>query len=210
MEQQPSQEKPIVVNETRRRLTKGSLAAPVVLATLSSKNALAAVPYNCTVSGKLSGNTSSHGSPVSCSSLGVSPGCWKSPHVVGAAPNYIDTRWPAPYKPSSLFTTAFTSYPTGYDTMSLLQALEASGGGSVAFTRSAVATLLNALKFLDYPLTAPQVKSIYNSIITSGSVVLSNIFTGVTGTATWTMDDAKAYFESLYGGEIDSCPGGKP
>lgn len=66
------------VDETRRRLTKGGLAAPVVLATFSSHNALAgnSVPYKCTISGKLSGNTSQPGTK-SCSSLGRSCDQWK-------------------------------------------------------------------------------------------------------------------------------------
>lgn len=42
----------------RRRLAKCGLAAPVVLATLASKNALADPSYRCTISGQLSGNYS--------------------------------------------------------------------------------------------------------------------------------------------------------
>jgi len=49
------------VNETRRKLTKGALAAPIVAATLASRNALACSPHHLTCSGKLSGNTSGHG-----------------------------------------------------------------------------------------------------------------------------------------------------
>jgi len=49
------------VNINRRRLAKGGLAAPIVLATLASKHALADPLYACTVSGKLSNNTSPHG-----------------------------------------------------------------------------------------------------------------------------------------------------
>jgi len=56
----------------RRRLTKGGLAAPVVLATLLSKPVLGAAPHNCTISGQISGNTSTHEQGV-CSSLGQSP-----------------------------------------------------------------------------------------------------------------------------------------
>lgn len=49
-------------NPARRRLAKGGLAAPVVLASLSSKNAFAAaLPYHCFVSGKLSNNMSPYG-----------------------------------------------------------------------------------------------------------------------------------------------------
>jgi hypothetical protein len=50
----------------RRRLTRGGLSIPVVLATLGSRPVLGAAPYNCTISGQMSGNTSSHGEPVPC------------------------------------------------------------------------------------------------------------------------------------------------
>lgn len=65
------------VNEQRRRLTRGGLAAPIVLGTLLSRPVLGAAPYNCTISGQLSGNTSSHGDPVDCGTLGASPGYWR-------------------------------------------------------------------------------------------------------------------------------------
>ena len=78
------------VDEKRRSLTKGGLAAPIVLGTLLSRPVLGAAPYNCTISGQMSGNVSSHGAPVDCNTLGLSPGFWKnrsawpSPYVYGA------------------------------------------------------------------------------------------------------------------------------
>lgn len=208
-----NQEKPMPsrhIDITRRRLSQAGLAAPVVLATLASKNALAATPYNCTVSGQLSGNTSSHGTPVICSSLGVSPGCWKSPYVEGMAPLYSATRWPAPYKPSTPFTTAFSSYPNGFQNKTMIQALETGGGGSVALARAAIASLLNAYKFApDYPLTPAQVQTLFNATYNGGSITLSTVFPSLSGTVAWNMDDVKDYFETLYGGENDKCPAGK-
>ncbi len=56
----------------RRRLTQGGLAAPVVLATLLSKPVLGAAPHNCTISGQISGNLSTHEQGV-CTTLGSSP-----------------------------------------------------------------------------------------------------------------------------------------
>lgn len=76
----PHQDSRPPVNEQRRRLTKGGLAAPVVLGTLMSRPVLGAAPYNCTISGQMSGNTSSHGEPVDCSTLGLSPGYWRQDH----------------------------------------------------------------------------------------------------------------------------------
>jgi len=66
------------VDATRRRLSQASLVAPIVLATLASKNALGAAPHNCTISGKLSGNLSHHGGLEPCA-IGRSPGYWKHP-----------------------------------------------------------------------------------------------------------------------------------
>jgi hypothetical protein len=53
-------------NALRRRVTRGGLSIPVVLATFGSRPVLGAAPYNCTISGQLSGNTSSHGAPLPC------------------------------------------------------------------------------------------------------------------------------------------------
>lgn len=78
MDQQDFNSPPGGVDENRRNLTKGGLAVPIVLATLASKNALAtSAPYNCTISGKLSGNTSSHGQDQPCN-VGRTPGYWKN------------------------------------------------------------------------------------------------------------------------------------
>ncbi|MEE4238978.1 MAG: hypothetical protein V2I51_19840 [Anderseniella sp.] len=63
------------VNEQRRRLTKGGLAAPVVLGTLLSRPVLGAAPHNCTISGQLSGNVSTHLQGI-CAELGSSPETW--------------------------------------------------------------------------------------------------------------------------------------
>ncbi|MDP2834204.1 MAG: hypothetical protein Q8Q28_13100 [Pseudomonadota bacterium] len=69
----------------RRRLTQGGLAAPVVLATLLSKPVLGAAPHNCTISGQISGNLSTHEQGV-CSTLGQTPA-----YYAALAP----TTWPS-------------------------------------------------------------------------------------------------------------------
>ena len=53
-------------DQVRRRLAKGGLAIPVVLSTLGSRPVFGEVVHNCTVSGRMSGNTSSSGPPVVC------------------------------------------------------------------------------------------------------------------------------------------------
>lgn len=63
---------PPQVDEQRRRLTQGALVAPVVIGTLLSRPVLGAAPHNCTLSGQMSGNVSSHEQGV-CSTLGLPP-----------------------------------------------------------------------------------------------------------------------------------------
>ena len=60
----------------RRRLVRSALAAPVVLSSLASKPVLGAEAYNCTESGQLSGNTSSHPGDVICAQIGSSRSFW--------------------------------------------------------------------------------------------------------------------------------------
>lgn len=57
------------VDANRRRLTKAGLAAPAVLGALASRKVLAEAPWNCTVSGQISGNISRPGA-VACSTVG--------------------------------------------------------------------------------------------------------------------------------------------
>jgi len=78
--------KPDVVSSklaARRKLTRAGLATPVVLGTLVSKPVLGQAPYNCTISGQVSGNVSSPGN-ADCSVLGRSPSDW-----------LLTTTWPA-------------------------------------------------------------------------------------------------------------------
>jgi hypothetical protein len=89
-EQGGSQEPPLSlpaarrVSASRRQFAKAGAATPVVLGSLLSKPALATQPYNCTVSGKISGNTSPRPGKVDCKTIGKSPGYWKNA-----------TSWPA-------------------------------------------------------------------------------------------------------------------
>lgn len=60
------------VNQSRRRLSKAALAAPIV-ASLSARPAMA-----CSVSGFISGNTSPGRTPPTCQGYGCTPGFWKN------------------------------------------------------------------------------------------------------------------------------------
>jgi hypothetical protein len=75
---QSTPQAPTPVDASRRRFAKAGAATPVVLGSLLSKPALATQPYNCTISGQMSGNMSTRPGMVDCKTLGKSPGYWKN------------------------------------------------------------------------------------------------------------------------------------
>ena len=180
----------------RRQLVKGGLATTVVLATLTSKQVLGAATYNCTISGKMSGNTSGHGQNQACG-IGLSPGYWKFPN----SPQYHT--WPAgSWTPSTLFygatcggasfVNAFPAYPG----KTLLQVLGTTGGNSsrpyAALARAVVATVLNSVKFApNYAISGSEAIQMYNSVYSTGTYQPKP---GVS----WGAGCCTAYLESLY------------
>ncbi len=204
---------------SRRRLAAGGL---VVLSSLLAKPVLGAAPYRCTISGQLSGNTSSHGNEPPCTALGLSPGYWKnhpeawpSGYVAGTLPS---TGSCTPASPGTLFrlTTCngqtladayrckggLLAHPAGPDfyngtPMSLLQVLNLNGGASdppyPALGRATVSSLFNALRFgTDYPLLPQQIIVMFNSVYQGG---VYEVKPGIF----WNAETVKNYFESLYG-----------
>ena len=139
-ETQSPEQKQDQVRESRRRFALAVSGSGVILS-LASKPVMGST-YSCTASGATSGNTSSHGTKVSC--LACSPSYWKS------SPG----TWPTPYYPYSicqcsgtkmheptLFVSVFGSCPYGNQTMMwVLQ----NAPGSREF--HACAALLNAAK----------------------------------------------------------------
>lgn len=82
---------------------------------------------------------------------GCTPGYWKQDQ-------HFDS-WPAAYTQNTLINTALntTIFPA---TMTLLQALNANGGGINALARHAAAALLNAASLgVDYPMTVADVQN---------------------------------------------------
>ena len=79
---------------SRRRFTRAGVTGSVVLGALASKPVLGAAPYQCTVSGQVSGNLSRAGSAAECGLLGDSPSEW-----VAA------TSWPSPFDKGTAPTT---------------------------------------------------------------------------------------------------------
>lgn len=75
--QEPAGRPPTDPVMSRRRFARGGFAATALLGSLPSTPVLGQdVFYNCTLSGKLSGNMSHHG-VVDCTTLGRSPDYWR-------------------------------------------------------------------------------------------------------------------------------------
>lgn len=190
---------------SRRRLTQGGLALPVVLATLASKPVLGAAPYTCTISGQLSGNTSSHGQGELCSALGRSPGYWKNhasawPRIDPNAPFnsvFADAYWWIP-KNANAVELCPPQYVNCSPNPTLLQVLTTTAGmrpnlNYPALARAAVASLLNSYEFApNYPLTPNQVVAMFNAVYLGGTYPVSP-------SVSWNADQVHTYFESLYG-----------
>ncbi|MBI1283120.1 MAG: hypothetical protein GC183_02135 [Thiobacillus sp.] len=192
-----------LIDKQRRRLSKVGLAAPVVLGTLLSRPVLGAAPYNCTISGQMSGNVSSHGEPVSCATLGLSPGYWKE------HPNL----W-SPFLSTGLFKSVFANAyafkirnPTTTDIApagtngwtpdpTLLHVLQSRGGlrpnlNYPSLGRAAVASWLNAYHRPNYPLTQAEVIAMFNAVYNGGNYY-------VNASVHWDASQVMTYFESLY------------
>ncbi len=210
------------VDEQRRRLTKGGLAAPIVMGTLLSRPVLGAAPHNCTISGQLSGNASPRGTPVNCKTLGRSPEYWKT-HQTWPAP----FAWGAPApgecpgqnttgtlfngftingatleiafkcKDGAVLDPMASNFNTVTSAATMLQVLNTGGGLNdttiAALGRATVASLLNSVFYApNYPLTPEKVIAMFNAVYKGGSYY-------VNPTTPWNRDQVKAYFESLYG-----------
>lgn len=192
------------VSAPRRRITRAALAAPVVLGSLASKQALGNVPYVCTVSGVLSNNLSpTDHRGGDCSTLGLSPGCWKQ----------NDVNWAR----STLFSSIFggSSVPANA-TMIQVLCVQSYGktingvlnpcthGGVMPFARAAVANLLNSLHFgapANFPLTQAAVIQMFaDGKISNGWAMLPGQ-SDPTKTYLW-------YFTMLYGGTTSNPDSG--
>jgi hypothetical protein len=215
------------MNASRRRFAKAGVASPVVLGSLLSKPALATQPYNCTISGQMSGNTSPRPGAVDCKTLGKSPGYWKNngwptgafkgslaDGNCGFGTNNVNrgtlfggltvggqTLIDAfRFKSESSLCNVYGMRDPGYagctGTATLLQVLYTPGGLNdtmiYALGRSTVATILNALNSVDYPLTVAQTIKMFNAVAPLGGRYQVN------ATVSWDADQVLTYFKSLY------------
>lgn len=228
MDKQEHQTTQPPVDLTRRRLTQGGLAAPVVLATLASKSALAAAPYNCTISGKLSGNTSSHGTDQPCA-IGRSPGYWKHP---GPPVNHTWCTWDpnqafggssydGAVLPDTFYWATKPMNPnkkvwvlpgaSGATQAKLVEVLDSSfvqsnsgnsGQPYAALARAVIATVQNfCVHAPDYAIRAGEAIQMYVSVYNTGSYeVKPGVF--------WSAGCCTSYLESLYTLETGEAPWG--
>lgn len=215
------------VDEQRRRLTRGGLAAPIVMGTLLSRPVLGAAPYHCTISGKLSGNVSPRGTPVDCKTLGRSPGYWKQERHNSQWPAPLLV-WGAPGKKAcpdiSTTGTIFNGFTINGATLAdafrckdgavygyrdpnfgsatsdatMLQILNAGGGlTSTNINALGRATVASLLNAIVF---APDYPLTPERVILMFNAVYFNGGTyQVNSTTSWDSDQVKTYFESLYG-----------
>ncbi len=206
-------------NQQRRRFTKGGLAAPVVLATLASKPVLgASFSYHCTVSGKLSGNTSSHGSDTCVVSGVKTADQWKALTPVGNWPSQAINNagtgarafqsTPKNVVASQTFNDNVYKRPNNTDA-SLLDVLNGNliaGAPNPALGKEAVAAMLNALSLdalggpTNFPIKAIEVARLFNGVIGGGSVQATATFPG----KMWGAAEVLTYFKCINGS--GACP----
>lgn len=206
---------------SRRRLAAGGL---VVLSSLLAKPVLGAAPYLCTISGQLSGNTSSHGNEPPCTALGLSPGYWKNHpaswpagYVAGGTKTAADS-FPFGSPPPTLFRAtscngqtladAYRSkdgrlaHPVSTDfyygePMSLLQVLILNGGASdPPYPALGRATVASLFNALHFGASYPLLPQ--QIIVMFNSVYQGGVHEVKPGVF-WNAETVKNYFESLYG-----------
>jgi hypothetical protein len=188
----------------RRRLAKGGVAVSAVLATLASKNALAAFPYQCGLSGKLSNNTSPHGPKTgeSCE-LGNTAGYWETSLL-------NDTRTFNAVFGVSLYFYKSSTQEIGNSALddtpaTLLQVLKINKTPSarnkqpdeLEFAKIAVVIYLNA-EYLaggsHYPLNKQQVIDMFKAVVNDSSYTTETS----AGFITLQTQDIRDYFMQLY------------
>jgi hypothetical protein len=189
-------------NVLRRRLAKGALAAPVVLASLASKPVLAdfnlGVPWLCTLSGQLSGNMSGH-ETESCDG-GTSHAGFGSYLNRGVT---IKNQFGMAEDLVFVFTATPTTMTLDGNTLgtrvaTIGEVLDATSPGYPSaehYAQKALVILLNAENLTDtsfYPLTEAQAINLFIAACKSQNFVDTN------PNINWNYDQVKAYIDLLY------------
>ncbi len=185
------------IDPLRRRLAKGSLAAPVVIGTLLSRPVLGATPWKCTVSGQLSGNVSGHATET-CASLGKSHATLTGEY--NGVADTILTQFPLLvsdyiFKDSGGLLTLTSA---GNVAATIHEVLSASLAGDLLYAQRALVLLLNAKGLSDnstYPLTEFQARQLFKSAADPAHPA----FTDTNPNVTWNYNpDVKNYIDVLY------------
>jgi hypothetical protein len=191
------------INEQRRRLTKGGLAAPIVVGALLSRPVLGAAPHNCTISGQLSGNVSTH-TQGDCTLLGKSHTTLTTEYAQKTATTIL-SEFPLlvnNYVFISNETNVLTLTPgSGNNTppATIQQVLAASSlTGDLLYAQKALVLLLNAKGLTDtsiYPLTEFQARQLFKSAADPSHPQ----FVDTNPNVTWNYNpDVKNFIDVLY------------
>lgn len=191
----------------RRRLTQGGLAGSVLLASLVSKNALADVPYHCSVSGKVSGNHSPYGpnkTPGAGCNIGSTEATIKS-RLVNDTRTFSGVfnkeifakRTGDPASPKieiSFQTISGGEHATLYQVLAA-NVVDLSIAADLSFCRAAIVLHENATDDRSqYPLTKQDVTGMFNAAIAQKPYFGNSSV----GPFEWTPEFVRNYFASLY------------
>ena len=187
------------VDQRRRMLAKGGLAAPIVLGALMSRPVLGAAPYHCTISGQMSGNVSPRpGADTNCASLGKSPAYWRDLAAFGTTGvnktalftslGFVDTYWKRNNNQRLVAPNANNSQVATLQQVLANLIANNNPPTNVPLGRAAIASYLNAIEFApNYPLSKEEVVAMFNATIGGGTYMNG-----------WNSAQVLAYFESLY------------
>lgn len=214
---QPLPEAEAAKVESRRQFARAGLAAPIVLGSFISRPVLGAVPYQCTVSGQVSGNLS-RPSDIAVCKVGESLTTWQSstpwPSQInkGTLPNngcnfppgqggkgtafngfsQSGTQLLASVFYNSSDCTVTTTVSNNAATM--LQVLHTTDSRlQFQLGRATVVSLLNFYKYGagTYPVSDAVIIAMFNATHNGGSYM-------VNGSVPWNIGQVIQYLESLY------------
>lgn len=175
---QDSAEQSRLLNASRRRFGKSSLAASGIILTLSSRPVLGAVTCQ-SPSGFLSGNVSpGHGPNAVCN--GVSPGYWKN-----------HAGWPILNRDTARFDSVFScNYGSPYIGVTMLTLLDPQSFDRHNLGMHLVAAYLNAMDGRTPFLTVERILSIFSEWQSGAG------FTPLAGAAPWNAEAIVNYLKA--------------
>jgi hypothetical protein len=188
------------IDEQRRRLTKGGLAAPIVIGTLLSRPVLGDAPHHCTISGQVSGNMSTHDQSTLCSSLGSSPSVWANSSPSSWPGSLTNSGTPllfnlAPSSTNPKFADVYTKGGADATVLEVLKGevtVKPGSAATVELGKEAVAAYLNAADQTKYPITQQEVVAMFNTVVVTGGMYVYSSSVSMNATQVLT------FFQSLH------------